>query len=296
MSFMNYIVALFFFGLFLVSFLFTSGVALFFNLVAFVIVISGTLSATFISYPVSDIRAAFIVALNSYRRKPPAEYEIIDLLLEIAVRSRRHDILALEKVEEQITVSFLRSALGMLVDGYKAEELQDVLATEMHYFRQRRAQQTKLFRYMAQLAPAFGIIGTVIGLIGMLSGIGDPDVILRTIPVALTSTLYGLMLGNFLFTPIAENISAKTAKEFMLQTLISEGVMAINQNQHNTIKLTRKLESFLTPSRRSHPSQSLQEIRDRYQALRSQDNDLNQDEVQPKSPAGAEPNEAQSSV
>jgi len=292
MSLLNYIMALFFFGLFFVSFLFTSDVALFFNLVALVIVISGTLGATFVSYPMTDIRAAFIVAINSYRRKPPAEYEIIDLLLEIAVRSRRHDILALEEVEEQITVSFLRSALGMLVDGYKVDELQDVLSTEMYYFRQRRAQQTKLFRYMAQLAPAFGIIGTVIGLIGMLSGIGDPDVILRTIPVALTSTLYGLMLGNFIFTPIAENISAKTAKEFMLQTLISEGVMAISQNQHNTIKLTRKLESFLTPSRRSNPTQSLQEIRDRYQALRNH----NQNGDQPDSIPVTDSNETPTAV
>jgi chemotaxis protein MotA len=157
----------------------------------------------------------------------------------------------------------------MLVDGYKAAEVRDILATEMHYFRQRRARHEKLFRYMAQLAPAFGVAGSVVGLIGMLAGIGDPDAILNTIPIALTSTLYGILLGNFLLTPIAENISAKTSKELMLQTLISDGVMAILQ-EHNTMKLARKLESFLTPARRHEPARSLLEIRERYRALRGE--------------------------
>ncbi|MBK5938703.1 motility protein A [Halochromatium roseum] len=269
MTRVNYLAVILFGGIFVASFMLSSDVALFLNLVAISIVVSGTLGATFLSYPASDIRAAFFVARNSYTQRPPTEHEIIDSLLDLAVRSRHSGILALEVIEEQTTISFLRSALGMLVDGYKPAEVRDILSTEMHYFRQRRFQHEKLFRHMARLAPAFGVAGSVVGLIGMVAGIGDPEVIVSTIPIALTSTLYGIVIGNFLLTPIAENISAKTEKELMLQTLISDGVMAILQ-EHNTIKLARKLESFLTPAGRTEPARSLLEIRDRYRALRGQ--------------------------
>ncbi|MEA3640519.1 MAG: MotA/TolQ/ExbB proton channel family protein [Lamprobacter sp.] len=278
MTRVNYLAAIVFGGLFVASFLLSSDVALFVNLVALTIVISGTLGATFLSYPASDILAAFYVARNSYTQRPPTEHEIIDSLLDVAVRSRHSGLLALEVIEEQMTISFLRSALGMLVDGYKPAEVRDILSTEMHYFRQRRVQQEKLFRHMARLAPAFGVAGSVVGLIGMVAGIGDPDVIVSTIPVALTSTLYGIVIGNFLLTPIAENISAKTEKELMLQMLIADGVMAILQ-EHNTIKLAKKLESFLTPAGRTEPARSLLEIRDRYRALRGEPTIL--DESQP---------------
>lgn len=269
MTLTNYAGAILFASLFVASFMLSSDVALFLNLVALTIVVSGTLGATFLSYPASDIRAAFFVARNSYTQTPLTEHEIIDSLLDLAVRSRYHGILALEEIEEQTTISFLRSALGMLVDGYKAAEVRDILSTEMHYFRQRRMHNEKVFRHMARLAPAFGVAGSVVGLIGMVAGIGDPEVIVSTIPIALTSTLYGIVIGNFLLTPIAENISAKTEKELMLQTLISDGVMAILQ-EHNTVKLARKLESFLTPAGRTEPARSLLEIRDRYRALRGE--------------------------
>jgi len=286
MNRLNYFAVVLFAALFASSFLLTDAAGLFVNAIAFVIVVSGTLGATFLSYPVSDIRTAFLVARNSYTRQPPSDHEIINSMLDIAVRSRQQGFTALEQIEEQTTVSFLRSALGMLVDGYKAPEVRDILATEMHYFRQRRARHEKLFRYMAQLAPAFGVAGSVVGLIGMLAGIGDPDVILSSIPIALTSTLYGILLGNFLLTPIAENISAKTTKELMLQTLISDGVLAIQQ-ERNTMKLARKLESFLTPARRQEPAHSLIEIRERYRALR-RDGETGT-ETAPSSPIDAKP-------
>ena len=101
----------------------------------------------------------------------------------------------------------------------------------------------------ARLAPAFGVAGSVIGLIAMLSGIGDPDVIIKSIPVALTSTLYGIVLSNFFLIPMAENLHSKTQNELLTQKLITDGVIAIRYEQ-NPFRLIRKLESFLTPSAR----------------------------------------------
>ena len=238
--------------------------------------VSGTIGAIFISYPFEDIKAAIFVARNSYFANPPSPQHIVDALIDLSVRSRREGLLSLENVEEQTTIAFLKNALGMMVDGYRMEELHDVLETEIYFFKQRRMRNERVFRHMARLAPAFGITGSVIGLIGMLSGLGDTTLILQTIPVALTSTLYGIVLSNFFLTPIAENIHSKTQKELLMQRqtktrrksrrLVLEGVSAI-ASESNTLKLGKKLESFLTPSERSSTPESFAEIHERYQKL-----------------------------
>ena len=147
--------------------------------------------------------------------------------------------------------------------------IDDILHTEMFYFKQRRCQQERIFRHAARLAPAFGVAGSVIGLISMLGGIGDPDVILKSIPIALTSTLYGIVLSNFVLTPIAESIRAKTERELLLQKLVTDGVITIRL-EPNPIRLATKLESFLTPSARYHENHSVDELRAGIRGLHSE--------------------------
>jgi chemotaxis protein MotA len=235
--------------------------------VAIIVVVSGTVGAIFISYPYEDIKAAFHVASNSYMASPPTTQHIVDAMLDLSVRSRQDGLLSLEKMEEQTTVAFLKNALAMMVDGYKLNELRDILETEMYFFKLRRMRSERVFRHMSKLAPAFGISGSVIGLIGMLSGLGDTTVILSTIPIALTSTLYGIVLSNFFLTPVAENIHIKTQKELLMQRLVLDGVTAI-ATESNTFKLGKKLESFLTPADRSVAPASFVELRERYKHLR----------------------------
>lgn len=245
------------------SFLISEGRALFFNLIGIMVVLSGILGATFLSYPFESIMAAFRVARNAYNITPPSPDDIVNSLLDISVRSRYDGILSLEKVEKDTSVAFLRDALGLMVDGYEEEELRDILITEMFFFRERRQHHERVFRHMSRLAPAFGITGSVIGLIGMLAGVGEPGVILKTIPIALTSTLYGIVLSNFLLTPIAENIFAKTQEELLMQKIVTDGVVAILK-ERNPRKLKRKLESFLTPAARPGKHKTFQDIRKKY--------------------------------
>ncbi len=263
----NFLAVALFAAVFLSSFLIGENPALFINGLGLSIVISGTLGALFLSYGAQDMRASVRVAHNAYTVKPPSTDEIVNTLIYLSVRSHRKGVLALEDMEEETTVGFLKRALGMLVDGYKEEELRDVLLTEIHYFQQRRAQHERLFRYGARLAPAFGVAGSIAGLTAMLSGIGDPDVILRTIPIALTSTLYGIILSNFVLIPIAERINAKTQGEVMMHKLITDGVIAVSQEQ-NSLRLIKKLESFLTPAARHEDEQSFEELRERLHHMR----------------------------
>ncbi|VAX09396.1 Flagellar motor rotation protein MotA [hydrothermal vent metagenome] len=263
----NWLAAFCFAALFSASFMLNDDRDLFINTLGLLIVISGTLGALFLSYPTGNIIAALKVSRNAYLSRLPTTNEIVDTLIYLSVHSRQKGVLVLENAEEETSISFLKRALGMLVDNFSVDELRDILYTEMYYFKQRRSQHERLFRHAARLAPAFGVAGSVIGLITMLSGIGNPEVILKTIPVALTSTLYGIVIGNFLLMPMAENISVKTSRELMIQKLITDGVIAIRQEQ-NSQRLLKKLESFLTPSAREDKQQTFEEIRERVRSMR----------------------------
>jgi chemotaxis protein MotA len=255
------IAATLFTGIFVASFFIEGNGLLFINGSALLVVGCGTLGAIFLCYPVEDIRSALRVTLNLHRNPPPGSEEVINALLETALYTRGKGIFAFEDMSEQSSVGFLKRALGLLLDGINGEELAGILHAEMFQFKQRRVQFERMFRQAALFAPAFGVAGSVIGLINMLAGITDPDVFLKTIPVALISPLYGIVLANSVCFPIAESIHSKTQKELLIQMLITDGVHMI-QGEQSPKRLAIKLESLLTPSARSHENRSLKEIRE----------------------------------
>lgn len=245
----NWMGVVLFVGIYAATFLFTANPELMLNGVGLSVVLSGTLGALFLSYPLNDLLTSATVARNTYSGRMLTPEKIIAILKELAVQSRSKGVLALENYSEQTTVGFLRRSLQLLIDGFSEQEIHDILHNEMLYFRQRRAQNERIFRHGARLAPAFGVAGSVIGLMAMISGIENPDNIVQSIPVALTSTLYGILLSNFILTPVAESIHAKTERELLLQRLVTDGVLTISR-EPNPSRLAIKLESFLTPSER----------------------------------------------
>jgi len=250
-------------GIFFASFLAGNDLALYYSLNAFLLVLFGVSGSMFLSYPFRRIKSAFSVMIKAYWFKLPKEDDIVNALLDFALKSKYEGILSLEDETNRSTSLFLKDGLGMVVDGYSSEEMKDVLSTEMYFFKQRREQSERIFRSMAKTAPAFGLIGSVVGLMQMLSGIGDAGVIIRTIPIALLSTLYGILFSNFVFTPIAEGIYARTQSELLLSNVIINGLIAIN-NEQDTYKLEKKLCSFLSPSVRPKHEKSFKELRRQY--------------------------------
>ncbi|GAB6175783.1 motility protein A [Desulfobaculum senezii] len=249
--------------IFLVSFILTGHVGVYLNLEAFLVVTSGTCAAILLSYPLSELRIAWSVARGAYKSPGTHPDKVISVLLDMAIRSRMDGLTSLERMEEQTTVYFLRDALRMLADNYPDQEIREILTTESMFFRQRRQHNERIFRCMAAYAPAFGLAGSVIGLIGLLTGLGDTGEVLRYIPIALISTLYGILLGNIVLSPIAENIRSKTDRELLLQHIIIEGVCAI-KTETNTHILEKKLTSFLTPAARTEAHDSFADIRRKY--------------------------------
>lgn len=255
-------------GLFLLGFLIHGNLSLYFNISGLLIVCGGSLGATLISFKVEQIKIVGKVLLSNYHRPIMREPDIINILIDLSIRSRMEGILSLQAQENETTILFLRRALGCLVDGYQIDQIRDILNTEMYFFRLRREDSERVLRTIADYLPAFGIIGSIVGLITMLGGIGDTSVILTAIPIALTSTLYGLIFANFFFLPLAATVKERTNQELLLQKIIMEGVIAIN-SEINPVILKTKLESFLTPSERETELVSYAKLKERFNISRN---------------------------
>ncbi|MCF8067112.1 MAG: MotA/TolQ/ExbB proton channel family protein [Desulfobacterales bacterium] len=249
--------------LFCGGFFIHGNIGLFFNFAGFLIVIGGTFAAALISFGFNRLAIVYKVLRTSFKTREKTPNEIVEILVDLSLKSKVQGLLSLQEDEEESTVLFLRRALGYLVDAYPPQQIKDLLITEIHFFRTRREESERVLRTLADISPAFGLIGSVVGLMGMLAGIGDTTTILATIPIALTSTLYGVLFANFIFSPFAAQIRERTDREVLLQRIIMDGVIAIGSDLHPRV-LEHKLKSFLTPSSRERKLVSIEKIREKF--------------------------------
>lgn len=250
-------------ALFAIGFIINGNLILYLNISGILIVMGGVVAASLLSFKFEQLRIVHKVITSAYNKPVIKETEIIDILVDLSIRSRIDGILSLQQKENETTILFLRRALGCLVDGYRIEQIRDILNTEMYFFKLRREDSERVLRTIADFCPAFGLMGSVVGLIAMLGGVGDTSILLKSIPIALTSTLYGLLLANFFFLPFAATIKERTNHELLLQKIIMEGVIAID-SEINPVILKIKLESFLTPSEREPEFVSYSKLIERF--------------------------------
>jgi len=203
------------------------------------------------------------VLRGCFRTRVKEPHEIVEILVDLSVKSRLRGLLSLQQDENETSILFLRRALGFLVDGYPAQQIKEIMSTEMYFFRARRCDSERVLGTMAEMCPAFGLVGSVVGLIGMLAGASSQSIFLKTLPIALTSTLYGVVFANFLFLPLASKIRERTDRELLLQKIIMEGTIAIATELNPRI-LEMKLKSFLTPSMRKGRLVSLKRIQEKF--------------------------------
>ena len=247
----------------LAGFILAGNLGMYFNLSGLLIVIGGSFGCALISYRLDRLKVVYQIIRSSYRHRPKQPRDIVEILIDLAVKSRFSGILSLQEDEKETSILFLRGALGLLVDGRQPSEIQDILSSEMYFFKLRREDAERIIRTIANYFPPFGLIGSIVGLVAMMVNAGDSSVVLASVPIALTSTLYGLVISNFFFLPFAANLSERTSQELLLQRMILEGVLAI-QSEMNPRLLEIKLKSFLTPSMRNGKMVSLDRIRQKF--------------------------------
>ncbi|RLA76713.1 MAG: motility protein A [Deltaproteobacteria bacterium] len=220
------------------------GVSGFINIPSMMIVVGGTLAATMVMFPLKTVLGSFKVAQHALRQNNTSPREIIDEIVALATKARKESIIALEKVP--IENEFLRKGIRLVVDGTDPELLKSILRTEVSFMQQRHKVGQKVFKGMGTLAPAFGMIGTLIGLVQMLRTLNDPEKIGPSMAVALITTFYGALLANLVFNPIANKLEGRSNEETLIMELIIEGVLSILAGENPRI-IKEKLLAFLPP-------------------------------------------------
>jgi chemotaxis protein MotA len=223
---------------------------IFINLPGALIVLGGTFGATLISYPLKDVARVFWVFLIVFRREEPRLDQYLRLIVSFASRAR-NGMLKLEEEIPRIKHMFLRDGIQMLVDGYSSEEIREMLESRIHYREARELSEAQIFRSMAGFAPAFGMVGTLIGLIAMLLNM-SPEKLSNLGPnmaIALITTFYGLILSYLIFRPIALKLERKTEETVLLMNMITDSVIMIQKEWHPQ-KVEDYLNAYVPPHQR----------------------------------------------
>ncbi len=221
----------------------------FYNFPSIVIVCGGTIAATFISYPLSKVIRTLKVVKNAVSTKKKLASDVINQIINLANIARKEGLLALEEAGENIEDQFLKKGILLIVDGTDPELVRNILETELTFMEERHKEGQGIFDAMGTYAPAFGMIGTLIGLINMLATLEDPATVGPKMSVALVTTFYGSVLANLLFIPIANKLRGKSKNETLLKELMVEGLLSIQAGENPRI-IEEKLLTFLSPEMR----------------------------------------------
>lgn len=238
-------------GLLLGAIIIGGAVDVFFSPAGMMIVLGGTLAATFVNFPVKQVLGVFPLLKVAFSRKRYDGVEIIGTLVDFAESSRREGLLALEEKAQNLDEEFLKKGIQLVVDGTDAELVRSILEIELAFLEERHRAGQRIFEQMGALAPAFGMIGTLIGLIQMLDELDDPDQIGSGMAVALLTTLYGAVIANLIFIPIAGKLRVKSAEEILLKEVMIEGILSIQAGENPRI-VEEKLKAFLSPEERAY--------------------------------------------
>lgn len=220
----------------------------FFNVPSLIIVIAGTLLVTLIKFSLGQFLGAAGVAFKAFVSKVPPSQALIEKAVELANEARTNGLLALEEAE--VPDEFFQKSINLLVDGHDPEVVKAVLNKDMNLTLTRHKDGQAIFKAIADVAPAMGMIGTLIGLVQMLSAMDDPKQIGPAMAVALLTTLYGAMIANMVALPIANKLELRSGEERLAKSLIIDAVVAIQDGQNPRV-IADMLKNYLPKSRRT---------------------------------------------
>lgn len=215
----------------------------FINVPGMMIVFGGTLATTLITFQFRDVFAAFKAAYFVFSKDKEDPNDAVATMINLSHISRRQGLLALGQIKTQSL--FLKKACGLLSDGSSEEVIRAALTTEIQSLQMRHFIVQDVFRKMGIYAPAFGMLGTLIGLVQMLSKLQDPANIGPSMATALLTTFYGSLLSTLIFLPVAGKLRSRTVQEIIHLEIIREGAISIIKN-NNPVIIYEKLSSFIS--------------------------------------------------
>jgi chemotaxis protein MotA len=249
------------FGLLTVAIMSKGDWTIFFNFSSLLVVLGGTFGATLINYPMKDIIRVLKVVKNAFYHDDEDYVAIIPGMVRYSRLARRDGLLALDKVIGEVDDQFYYEGLRMVVDGTKANVLEQIMRNEIDFLAARHRVGISIFKTMGQYAPAFGMIGTLIGLIFMLQSLNDASQIASAMALALVTTFYGAILANILFLPIAGKLKERSTAEILKKEMILAGILSIQAGEIPGMVEQRMISFLPTDYRKIYMEQKDQLIK-----------------------------------
>ncbi len=222
-----------------------SGLSSFLDISSIFIVIGGLMASLMINFKMEQIKLSGSVFKEAFQKTDRQLLELIDLFILLSERARREGILALENEMDNVEDKFIRKGMLLAVDGIEPEVIQDIMNAEINAMEERHYSGRIILEKAGEYAPAWGMIGTLVGLILMLNKLEDPSTLGPSMAIALLTTLYGTVLANLFFIPMANKLESKTEEEIFIKQIIVEGVIGVQSGQNPRV-LEEKLSAFLS--------------------------------------------------
>ncbi|MDG4474749.1 flagellar motor protein [Thiovibrio frasassiensis] len=214
---------------------------------AALIVLGGTLGATFVSFPLQDILRAFSSAATAIFPQEEDPEELIGKLVGFASTARKNGLITLEQDAQRVKDRFLGQGLEMVVDGMDPEEVMAVLQIELTNFEERHKVSAEVFEAAGGFAPTIGIIGAVLGLIHVMNNLSDTSKLGAGIAVAFVATIYGLMTANIICIPLSTKLKKRLKEQILQREIVIEGLLAIQKGE-NPRMIEKRLRGFTLTS------------------------------------------------
>src|SRR6202167_5472692 len=216
---------------------------------AMIIIFGGSFAATLIRFPLATIMHGLPVGLKyAFTLRRTTQRELVDEIAALAEIARKQGPIGLEKVEIEDT--FLAKGIRFVADGYDADFIRDNLERDRDNFLQHLDEGQKIYRAIGDCAPAFGMIGTLLGMVQMFANMTDPSKLGPFMATALLATLYGALVANLVCLPIADKLHGKLTDEDINRTLIIDGILMIRDSRSPT--LVREMLLAYLPEKHRH--------------------------------------------
>jgi chemotaxis protein MotA len=217
----------------------------YYDLASVIIVVGGVLASTIVSYPLSTLKSLMKVMAIAFKKQDIDLTKDIDMMIDVANVARREGILALEETVNEMEDPFFKKGIMLIIDGSEQELVRGIMETELSFIKDRHSSSQGVLLQMSSFSPAYGMIGTLVGLINMLGKLTDMDALGPNMGIALVTTFYGVILANLIFTPLAKKLKAVGDDEILRKELLLEGMLSI-QDGENPRLIREKLNSFIS--------------------------------------------------
>lgn len=228
---------------------FSAIVESFIDVPSIIITFGGTISCLITSYTLKDLITNLKGAAIAFKDPKLDHGAVITKIIELSNVARKEGLLALEEVASNLEDEFMKKGILLIVDGTEPELVRGILETELANMDERHKKISGFFEYMAAMGPAWGMIGTLIGLVNMLAKLDDLSTVGPNMAVALITTLYGSLIANWIATPIANKLKLINNNEYQMKEIVIEGLLSIQAGENPRV-IEEKLKSFLSPGAR----------------------------------------------